>query len=134
MARVHGRRGRLYVGIASDSAAAEPVAYLSKWSIGFSTDNVDVTANGDTNKVYVAGLPDASGSFSGFYDDATTQTFTAASDGLPRRWYLYPSTPSVAGPYWFATGLFDFNAEGDVGGAVTVSGDFQAASAVAKIG
>ena len=67
MARQHGRRGRLYVGIASDSAAAEPVAYLSKWSIGFSTDNVDVTANGDTNKVYVAGLPDASGSFSGFY-------------------------------------------------------------------
>ena len=134
MARQHGRRGRLYVGIASDSAAAEPVAYLSKWSIGFSTDNVDVTANGDANKTYVAGLPDASGSFSGFYDDASAQTYTAAADGLARRFYLYPSTPSVTGPYWFGTGLFDFSAEADVGSAVTVSGDFQAASAVTKIG
>jgi hypothetical protein len=134
MARVHGRRGRLYVGIASDTAAAEPVAYLSKFSINFSTDNVEVTANGDTNKVYVAGLPDSSGSFNGFYDDATAQTYTAATDGLARRFYLYPTTPSVAGPYWFGTGLFDFSVEGDVGSAVTVSGDFQAASAVAKIG
>ena len=134
MARNHGRRGRLYVGIASDSAAAEAVAYLSKWSVSFSTDNVDATANGDTNKVYLAGLPDASGSFSGFYDDASAQTYTAAADGLARRFYLYPTTPSVAGPYWFGTALFDFNANSDVGSAVTVSGDFQAASAVTKIG
>ena len=134
MARNHGRRGRLYVGIASDSASAEAVAYLSKWSVAFSTDNVDVTANGDSNKTYVAGLPDASGSFSGFYDDASAQTYTAATDGLARRFYLYPTTPSNTGPYWFGTALFDFNAEADVSGAVTVSGDFQAASAVAKIG
>lgn len=134
MARNHGRRGRLYVGIASDSASAEAVAYLSKWSVAFSTDNVDVTANGDANKTYVAGLPDASGSFSGFYDDASAQTYTAATDGLARRFYLYPTTPSNTGPYWFGTALFDFNAEADVSGAVTVSGDFQAASAVAKIG
>jgi hypothetical protein len=133
MARVHGRRGRLYVGIASDSAAAEPVAFLSKFSINFATDNVDVTANGDANKVYVAGLPDSSGSFSGFYDDASAQTYTAATDGLARRFYLYPTTPS-AGVYWFGTGLFDFSVEGDVGSAVTVSGDFQAASAVSKVG
>lgn len=134
MARVHGRRGRLYVGIATDTAAAEPVAYLSKFSMNFATDNVEVTANGDANKVYVAGLPDSSGSFSGFYDDATAQTYTAATDGLARRFYLYPTTPSSAGPYWFGTGLFDFSVEGDVSGAVTVSGDFQAASAVSKVG
>lgn len=134
MARIHGRKGRLYVGLASDTASAEPVTFLNKWSIGFSTDNVEVTANGDTNKTYVAGLPDASGSFSGFYDDATSQTFVSATDGLARRFYLYPTTPSVTGPYWFGTALFDFNAEADVGSAVSVSGDFQAASAVAKIG
>ena len=62
MSRVHGRRGRLYVGIASDTASAAPVTYISKWSSNFSTDNVDVTAIGDSNKTYVAGLPDASGS------------------------------------------------------------------------
>lgn len=134
MARVHGRRGRLYVSIASDTAAAEPVTFISKWSINFSTDNVDVTAIGDSNKTYVAGLPDASGSFSGWYDDATAQTYTAGSDGLARRFYLYPTTPANTGPYFFGTGLFDFSAEADVGSAVSVSGDWQAASLVQKIG
>lgn len=134
MAAVHGRRGRLYVGIASDTAAAEPIAYVSGWSINFSTDNVDVTALGDSNKVYVAGLPDASGSFKGWYDTATAQTYTAGADGLARRFYLYPTTPANTGPYFFGTALFDYTVEGDVGSAVALSGDWQAASPVTKIG
>jgi hypothetical protein len=40
----------------------------------------------------------------------------------------------VGGPYWFGTALFDFNAESDVGDAVKVSGDWSAASTIAKIG
>ena len=76
MARIHGRRGRVYVGIASDSAAAEALPYTATWSIAFATDNAEVTAFGDTVKTYVAGLPDASGAFSGFLDDATAQTYT----------------------------------------------------------
>ena len=75
MARVHGRRGRLYAGIASDTAAAEPVTFLSSWSIDFTVDKADVTCLGDTNKTYVSGLPDASGSFGGFYDTATAQLY-----------------------------------------------------------
>lgn len=134
MARIAGRGLRLYVGVASDTASAEPIAYISKWSFNQSTDNHEVTAGGDANKVYVAGLPDASGSFNGFYDDASAQTYTAASDGLARRFYLYPKTPSTAGPYWFGTALFDFNVEADVAGAVTLSGDFQAAGLIAKVG
>ena len=122
------------MGIASGTAEAEPVAYLSKWSISASVDNIDVTAMGDAVKVSVAGLPDASGSFSGFFDDASAQTYTAATDGLARRFYLYPTTPALAGPYWFGTGLFDFSAEAAVAGAVTISGDWSAASTVAKIG
>lgn len=134
MARIHGRSGRLFVGVASDTASAEAVAYISKMAINFETDDVEVTALGDTNKVYVAGLPDCSGSFSGFYDDATAQTYTAATDGLARRFYWYPKTPSVSGPYWFGTALFDFSIESGVGDAVSISGSFKAASPVAKIG
>ena len=134
MARVHGRFGRIYIGIANDTASAEPLPFTATWSVAFSTDNAEVTALGDTTKTYVAGLPDATGSFSGFLDTATAQTYTAASDGLARRFYLYPSTPSTAGPYWFGTVLADFNAEGDVGDSVKFSGDWSAASAIAKIG
>ena len=84
MARIAGTTGRLYVGVASSAAAAEPIAYISKMALDFSTDDLEVTAMGDVNKVYVAGMPDCSGSFSGFYDDATAQTYTAARDGAAR--------------------------------------------------
>lgn len=134
MARIAGTTGRLYVGIASSSAAAEPIAYISKMALDFATDDLEVTAMGDVNKVYVAGMPDCSGSFSGFYDDATAQTYTAARDGAARNFYWYPKTPSNTGPYWFGTGLFDFSIETDINGAVAVSGNFKAASAVTKVG
>lgn len=131
MARVAGRSGRLYVNLTS-GGTAEPVSFLNNWSINFATDNIEVTAFTDTNKVYVAGLPDCSGSFSGFYDDATVQTYTAAVDGVARKFYLYPTSSTTQ--YWFGTALFDFNASADVSGAVTISGDFSAATAVTKVG
>lgn len=130
MARIHGRRGRLYVGLSSDTAAAEPVSFLNNWDISSSTDRVDVTAFGDTNKVYVAGLPDATGSFSGFYDTETDQLYTASQDGLARKFYLYPDTSD--GDYWSGTAFFDFSSSGAVDGAVSVSGTWSAATAVSK--
>lgn len=134
MSRIAGTTGRLYVGIASSSAAAEPIAFISKMSLDFSTDDIDVTSFGDTNKVYVSGMPDCSGSFSGFFDDATAQTYTAARDGGVRNFYWYPKTATSAGPYWFGTALFDFSVDADIGGAVTIAGNFKAASAVTKVG
>lgn len=133
MSRIHGRTGQLYVGLTS-GGSAEPITYVNKMTLDFQTDDVEVTAFGDTNKVYVSGLPDCQGTFAGFYDNATAQTYTAAVDGAARRFYWYPQTPATSGPYWFGTGLFDFSVETGVSDAVTVSGSFKAASAVTKIG
>jgi hypothetical protein len=133
MARLHGRRGRVYLGIASDTAEASPIPFFSMWSINFSTDKVDVTAFGDDNKIYVSGLPDASGQFSGFYDDATAQTYTAATDGLARKFYLYPSTLTNT-QYFFGTVLPDFSVDGAVADAVKVSASWNAASRISKVG
>lgn len=121
------------MGIASDTASAEPLPFFADWSINFATDKTEVTAMGDNNKVYVAGLPDASGEFSGFYDDATNQTYTAAVDGLARKFYLYPST-SLNSQYFFGTILPDFSVNGGVGAAVAVSASWNAASIVQKVG
>jgi hypothetical protein len=131
MARLAARNGRLYTALAS-GGTAEPVAFISKWTFGATSDSFEVTALGDSNKTYVAGLPDAQGTFNGFFDDATAQTYTAASDGVARRFYLYPDTPATS-DYWFGTAFFDFSAEGDVGGPVTISGSWKAASPVAKV-
>lgn len=130
MARIHGRRGRVYMAIAS-GGVAEPIAFLNSWSINFATEKADVTAFGDNNKVYVAGLPDASGDFAGFYDDATVQTYTAALDGLPRKFYLYPSTLTNT-QYWFGEILPDFNVNANVGGPVQVTSSWNASTAILK--
>jgi len=133
MARIHGRRGVVYMGLASDTVVASPVAFLSSWSISFTTDKAEVTALGDSNKIYVAGLPDAQGDFSGFYDDATAQTYTAAIDGLPRKFYLYPSS-ATSTQYFYGSILPDFKVNGAVGDAVQISASWNAASAIGKVG
>lgn len=134
MARLHGRRGQLYIGLASSAAIASPVPFLGKWTIDFKVSDVDVTAFGDTNMTYVAGLPDVGGTYSGFYDNATTQLYVAASDGLPRNFYLYPDAQLFPGSYWYGTGIFDFSASGGVTEAVAINGNFKAASNVTRIG
>ena len=131
MGRIHGRRGRVYLGIADSSASAEPLPFFARWAINHSTDKADVTAMGDTVKTYVSGLADAQGTFSGFYDDATAQTYTAAIDGLARKFYLYPSTLTNTQYFW-GTVLVDMNTEGGVDSPVTVSASWAAASTIAK--
>jgi len=132
LARIAGRNGRFYLAIAS-GGTAEPIAFQNKWSLNSSSDKIEVTAFGDGNKVYVAGLPDASGAVSGFYDDATAQTYTASQDGQPRKMYLYPSL-LTATQYFFGTVLVDFAAESGVADAVTSAANWSAASTVFKVG
>jgi hypothetical protein len=114
--------------------AATPVAFIADWSINFTTQKVDVTALGDSNLTYVAGLPNAEGDFTGFFDTATAQTYLAAIDGLSRNFYLYPSTINSTSPYqyFFGTILADFTVAGGVASAVTMKASWAAASAVTR--
>lgn len=130
--RIHGRRGLIYFDGAGGGSAS-PLAFQSKWDISFQTDKDDVTSFGDNNKTYVAGLPDASGSFSGFYDDSTSQSYIAATDGVARNFYLYPNSNKPT-QYWYGLILADFKANGDIGSSVQVSSTWVAASAVLKAG
>lgn len=135
MSRIHGRNGIAYVAVNS-GAAASPMAFLTDWSINFTVNKVDVTAMGDPNIIYVAGLPDANGDFSGFYDTATAQTYVAATDGLARNFYLYPSTVgqqgSGPGQYFFGTILPDYALTGGVSSAVALKSTWNAASPIVR--
>lgn len=140
MGRFHGRNGIVYLGVYSPSdpisanaaqSVAGEMAWLSDWSISFSTDKVDVTCMGDTNLVYVAGLPDASGDFSGFMDSASAQTYVAATDGLPRNFYLYPNT-NQPGSYFYGQILPDYSVTGSVTAAVTLKSSWNASGKITK--
>jgi hypothetical protein len=99
-------------------------------------NKVDVTAMTDPNLLYVAGLPDASGDFSGFYDTATAQTYAAAVDGLSRNFYLYPSIVgsqgAAPGQYFFGTILPDYAISGGVTSAVSLKSTWNAASSISR--
>jgi hypothetical protein len=118
----------------TSAAVATPMPFQASWSINMVTDKQDVTAFGDGNHVYVAGLPDASGDFSGYLDDATSQTYIAATDGLARNFYLYPDAINSPLIYWFGTVLPDMSADGAIGGAVNFKSSWNAASRIQRYG
>jgi hypothetical protein len=131
----------VYLALAAQGTA-QPLAYISDWTVNFTVAKVDVTALGDTNLVWVSGLPDASGDFTGFMDTATSQTYSASVDGQPRNFYLYPTLLAVnggpgnaaisVGQYFFGTILPDFSTSGGVAAAVTMKSTWNAASQVQR--
>lgn len=129
MARVHGRNGVLYVAVTSGGAAT-PLTYIKKFSFDAKTDRVDVTSFGDTAKTYVAGLPDSSGSFDGFWDTtlgySSHAAYQSAVDGYARKWYFYPV--GGAATFQAGTAFFDCSFDYDVENAVAIKGTFSAAT------
>jgi hypothetical protein len=116
----------------TSGGTAEPIAFIRSWSFNAATDKVDMTALLDTAKVYSAGLPDGSGELAFWYDDATVQTYTAASDGIARKFYLYPTAATAQ--YFGGTVLPDFNVSAAVDGGVEGSASWSAATPIAKVG
>lgn len=125
MGRIHGKRGRVYMGIAS-GGTAEPLPFIASWEVNQPTDKAPVTAMGDRNKTYVNGMPDTQGSFRGFMDDSTAQVYTAAIDALPRKLYIYPDILSNT-KYWYGMAIVDASTAGGVDGPVTLNSSWAAA-------
>ena len=118
------RKGLVYLST-TGSGSASSVLKINKWSLDQSTDKIEVTSFGDTNKTYVQGLPDIKGSFSGFWDDTETKPGTGASSTDGVKLYLYPSSDAITkykcGPAWL-----DLSYDVAVDGAVTINGSFVA--------
>jgi len=131
VARIASRNARLYLAIASNGTA-EPVSAIKCFEINANTDKYDATCFGDSTKTYVVGLPDSQGSFGGIYDTAQNPTFTAAQDGVARKWYFYPDA-TVNTSYWFGSAFFDFATKFDVAGMAEVSGSWNAATPTYKV-
>ena len=124
MAVYAGRKGVVYLST-SGSGNATSVLKLTKWSLDQSTDKIEVTAFGDTNKTYVQGLKDVKGSFSGFWDDTETKPFTAADSSDGCKMYLYPSSDAPT-KYWYGPAWLDVSIDTGVADAVSISGNFAA--------
>lgn len=138
MARYSGRSvrvmiGRNPVGTAAGSGgdSASMLCNANKFTIDQSVEQIDATGFCDTSKVYVPGVPDAKGNVSGVYDDTLDNLLSAAADGAPRKFYMYPNWADPT-RYFFGTGTFSNSMEASVSGATSWSADWAAATPVTR--
>lgn len=118
----------------ASNGTAEPVAFVKSMSFNAKTGKQDATAFGDANQIFVAGLPVSDGSFAFWYDDATVQTYTAATDGVARKFYMYPDIVNAPSQYWWGTVLPDFSISSSVDGVIEGSCDWSPATTIQKVG
>jgi hypothetical protein len=124
--RKHGNKGAIYLGGAK-GAGGTLVAAKAQWSLSRARDTVDVTSFGDTNKVYVAGLADVSGTYNGPYDTSGDLMLQASADD-PQLIYLYSdeaATEEVA----HGSGFIDATVTVAANDAQRIQGNYRASGA-----
>ena len=122
MAKYHGKKGVIYLAT-TGSGVATTIVGLSEWSVDLPTDRVETTEFGATNKTFVQGLADASGSFAGFWDDTSRTIWDAATSSTGCKLYLYPSSDAVT-KYIYGPAWLDASISTGIGDAVKISGTF----------
>ena len=130
--RLHGRNGLIYLSVHNGDAAS-PLTYLNSWAVSWAGSTSDITTLADAQHVYVDELPDVAGTFTGFLDDATSQTYLAAVDGLPRSMFLYPDSTNMS-RYFSGPVLADLAVSGSAAAAVSIAVNWVAAGLVSRTG
>ena len=130
--RLHGRNGLIYLSVHNGDAAS-PLTYLNSWAVSWTAETSDITTLADAQHVYVEELPDVAGTFTGFLDDATSQTYLAAVDGLPRSMFLYPDSTNMS-RYFSGPVLADLAVSGSAAAAVSIAVNWVAAGLVSRTG
>lgn len=134
MAIKTGRYGRVRYNAAGAVSPPALVALigLDSWSLSLKQDYEEVTQFGDNNKVYVPGMQDVSGSFSGHLDGTDLTLIAASHAATPGMLELAYNTTDLLGSPPAAllfSGLAYLDAEINtaVAKAPTVSASFRAA-------
>lgn len=122
--KYHGKAGIVYVSTSGTSAAIA-VGGIRGFTLDGSTDTVDVTEFGASNRSYVIGFPNFTGTLDGFWasDDATIRTASLSADGT--NIYLYPST-SAPTRYIGGPAFLNYSIRTAVDQAVAITANFSA--------
>jgi hypothetical protein len=127
--KLHGKGGAIYIG--GIVGVGIRVAAKSEWTLNRSRDYVEATAFGDSNKTYLAGLPDVSGSFRGFLDSSGDLLLDSAQSDS-QNLYLYASDGTLAGTsvvlVAHGPALIDATVTVSNTDAARISGNFRAAN------
>ncbi len=121
--RMYGSHGSVMLEPTGAVTGALAVGSLNKWTLNLARNKADVTAFGDTNLVYVVGLPDIKGTLGGWWDSAETALFEVALGNVAGFLQLIPSTlePTFL---WSGTAWIDAAIDVPATGAVAITGSF----------
>ncbi len=124
--KLHGKNGAIYLG--GPKGSGVKVTNRTEWTLSLTRDYVDATTFGNTNKVYLVGLKDISGTFAGLLDVSGDYLVNAAnSDAIDI--YLYGDDRTsfevlvACGP-----GLIDAAITAANTDAIKASGNFRASA------
>lgn len=123
--RLHGKNGAIYLNGAKGSGTK--VAAKAEWTLSRNRDTVDVTSFGDTNKVYVVGLPDVSGTYRGTLDVSGDLLLTAATEDA-KLIYLYADDGATPIEVAHGSGFIDATVTVSNTDAARISGNFRASA------
>lgn len=135
--RLHGKGGAIYIGGTFATKTSVPsggnrLSFKSEWTLNRSRDYVDATAFGDPNKVWLAGLPDVSGTFRGLLDVGGDLLLSAATSDA-QNLFLMASDGTLAGSTAImiahGPGLLDAQVTVSNADAARISGNFRASDA-----
>jgi hypothetical protein len=127
---VHGKMGVLCVSTTA-AGPVVPVALITEYSVDRTSDKVETTALGSTNKTYVKGLDDVKITFSGIWDSTDDTLFEAAESAEGVLMEIYPDVTNafcLKGPAWL-----DVSIKGGVSAAVTIDGNASANGAWTRV-
>ena len=123
--KLHGKNGAIYINGAKGTGTK--VATKTEWTLNLNRDYVDATVFGDTNKTYLVGLKDLSGTYAGILDTSGDLLLNATDEDAVSV-YLYADDRTTfevlvaSGP-----ALFDASVTASNTDAVRITGNFRAA-------
>jgi hypothetical protein len=126
--KLHGKNGAIYLVAPKGGPGAVKVSNKTDWNLNLNRDYVDATVFGDTNKTYLVGLKDISGTYAGLMDVSGDLLINAtSSDALDI--YLYADDGSSPVLLAYGPGFIDGAIQASNTDAVKVTGNFRAQGA-----
>lgn len=122
--KLHGKNAAIYLGAAKGSGGIK-VATKTDWTLQRNRDYVDATTFGDTNKTYLAGLPNVQGTFAGFLDVSGDLLLNAATSDATQI-YLYADDGGSPILVANGPGFIDGTVSSSVNDGVRYTGEFRA--------
>lgn len=107
------------------SAEASELLGASEWTLDMATDTVEVTSFGDSNKQYVQGLPDLTGTINGFVKEDEDKWFKAQRSTAPVKVYLYWSR-NMPSKYAYGTAWLSISMSNTVTSANEIAASYVA--------